>query len=103
LRVGARLVEESGEGLRVGDVERVAADRAEFAELGDGGFQGGRVTVADDDTGSPPKEGFRGGPADSASGPGDDDRLAPDVVHAAELYTCRSCREAGDARGGWTR
>ena len=47
------------------------------------------VTVADDHSGATGQQCLRGGVADAAGGAGDRDGLAPDVVHAAKLYTCQ--------------
>ena len=45
--VGAGLVQERRERLRVGDVQRVTRHRAELAQLGDGGLLECDVAVAD--------------------------------------------------------
>ena len=86
---GARLVQERRERLAVGDVERIARDLAELGELYDGRLLQGDVAVTDDHSRTPRQQRLGGGVSDAAGGAGDRDGLAPDVVHAAELYTCQ--------------
>ncbi len=87
--VGARLVEERRERLPIGDVEGIARNRAELGQIGDGRFTKRDVAVADDHPRAPREQGLGGRISDAPCGAGDRDRLAPDVVHAAELYTCQ--------------
>ncbi len=70
----------------VGDVERVARDRAQLGQVRDGRLLQRNVTVADDHAGAAGQQGLGGGVADAPGGAGDRDGLAPDVVHAAKLY-----------------
>jgi hypothetical protein len=84
-----RLVQESRERLPVGDVERIAGELAELGQIRDGRLLERHVTITDDHPGAAGQQRLRGGKADAAGGAGDRDGLAPDVVHAAELYTCQ--------------
>ena len=87
--IGAGLVEERREGFTIGDVEGIARDLAELGELHDGRLLKRHVAVADDHPRSAGQQRLGGRVSDAAGGAGDRDGLAPDVVHAAELYMCQ--------------
>ena len=84
-----RALSEHLERLPVGDVEWIARDLAELGEARNGGLENRDIAVADDDSGAAVQKSFCGGMPNAAGGPGDRDGPAPDVVHAAKLYTCQ--------------
>ena len=96
--VGAGLVQERGEGLPIGDVQRISRHRPEDGEFGHRRFLQGHVPVPDDHARTALEQGLGRGVPDAPGGTGDRDRLSADVVHAAKLYTCQVWGQRGRVR-----
>jgi hypothetical protein len=91
--VGTGLVEKCRERFLVGHVQGMTAHLSQAADAGDRALEHIEVPVTDDHAGTARQQRLRGRIPDAAGSAGDDDALAPDVVHSTDFTGVKSGAE----------